>query len=286
MITVQAIYTAPVKSLALQTPASVFVGPRGIADDRRFYLVDEVGKLLTQRELGKLVQIGAEYTAEPEWLRLNFPDGNTQQGPVILGRGIGTKIWGRPVRGHVVEGDWQRALSEFCGQPVHLIAADSAGQAFDEFPVSVVSQASLERLNRERLNQERLNQEQLNHDRLSQQEPSRQTSGPVSFEGTRFRPNFLLDGCNPHQEDEWLGGLIQIGSELQLQPIMPDPRCAIVTQDPQTGERDADTLRLIMNYRPSPRNAYFGIYAIVARPGPVSVGDEVQVIKTTDSNPR
>ena len=271
MITVQAIYTAPVKSLALQTPASVFVGPRGIADDRRFYLVDEVGKLLTQRELGKLVQIGAEYTAGPEWLRLNFPDGNTQQGPVVLGRGIGTQIWGRRVRGHVVEGDWQRALSEFCGQPVHLIAADSAGQAFDEFPVSVISQASLERLNQERLNHERL---------------SRQTSGPVSFEGTRFRPNFLLDGCNPHQEDEWLSGLIQIGSELQLQPVMPDPRCAIVTQDPHTGERDADTLRLIMNYRPSPRNAYFGIYAIVARPGPVSVGDEVQVIKTTDSNPR
>ena len=185
------------------------------------------------------------------------------------------------MRGHVVEGDWHQALSEFCGQAVHLIAADSAGQAFDEFPVSVVSQASLERLNQERLNQEQLNQEQP-----SRQEPSPQTSGPVSFEGTRFRPNFLLDGCNPHQEDEWLGSLIQIGSELQLQPIMPDPRCAIVTQDPHTGERDADTLRLIMNYRPSPRNAYFGIYAIVARPGPVSVGDEVQVIETTDSNPR
>ena len=162
MITVQAIYTSPVKSLALQTPARVYVGHHGIAGDRRFYLVDEVGKLLTQRELRKLVQIGAEYTEDPEWLRLDFPDGNNLQGPVILGRGIGTKIWGRRVSGHVVEGDWHRALSEFCGQPVHLIASDSAGQAFDEFPVSVVSQASLERLNQERLNQERLSQESLN----------------------------------------------------------------------------------------------------------------------------
>ncbi len=67
---------------------------------------------------------------------------------------------------------------------------------------------------------------------------------------------------------------------------MPDPRCSIVTQDPHTGERDADTLRLIMNYRPSARNAYFGIYAIIARPGTVSVGDEVQVLEIAGSNPR
>ena len=275
MITVQAIYTSPVKSLALQTPARVYVGHHGIAGDRRFYLVDEVGKLLTQRELGKLVQIGAEYAEDPEWLRLDFPDGNNLRGPVILGRGTGTKIWGRRVSGHVVEGDWHRALSEFCGQPVHLIASDSAGQAFDEFPLSVVSQASLERLNQERLNEERLNQEKL----------SRGASGPVNFEGTRFRPNFLLDGCLPHQEDEWLGGVVQIGSQLRLQPTMPDPRCAIVTQDPLAGQRNADTLRLIMNYRPSPRNAYFGIYAIVASPGAVSVGDQVQVIEIAASNP-
>ncbi len=270
MITVQAIYTAPVKSLALQQPASVYVGPRGISGDRRFYLVDGDGKLLTQRESGKLVQIEAEYLEEPESLKLNFPDGTTLQSPVILGRGIGTQIWGRRVRGQVVEGDWHEALSRFCGQPVHLIASDSPGQAFDEFPVSVVSQASLERLNQERLSRER---------------PTEAAAGPVAFEGTRFRPNFLLAGCRPHQEDEWLSGLIQVGSQLQLQPIMPDPRCAIVTQNPQTGERDADTLRLIMNYRPSPRNAYFGVYAIVARPGAVSVGDEVQVIRTAATNP-
>ncbi len=121
---------------------------------------------------------------------------------------------------------------------------------------------------------------------MNQEKLSRGASGPVNFEGTRFRPNFLLDGCLPHQEDEWLGGVVQIGSQLQLQPIMPDPRCAIVTQDPLTGKRNADTLRLIMNYRPSPRNAYFGIYAIVASPGAVSVGDQVQVIEIADSNPR
>jgi uncharacterized protein YcbX len=57
--------------------------------------------------------------------------------------------------------------------------------------------------------------------------------------------------------------------------LAPDPRCAITTHTPATGERDADTLRLILSYRPSPRSAYFGVYGIVERPGVVSVGNVV-----------
>lgn len=267
MITVKAIYTAPVKSLALQQPEKVHVGFRGIAEDRRFYLVNNQGKLLTQRELGKLVQVKADYlvepdSPEPETLRLVFPDGCVCQGPVIQGRGIGTMIWGRRVKGHLMEGGWNQALSQFCGEPVQMVASDGEGQAFDEFPVSILSEASLKRLTEEAAGQATL--------------PG---AFQGSFKGTRFRPNFLLEGCQPHEEDSWLSGVIQVGPELRLQPIMPDPRCSIITQDPATGERDVDTLRLIMGYRPSPRNAYFGVYAIVENPGMVSVGDEVKVIR-------
>jgi len=111
------------------------------------------------------------------------------------------------------------------------------------------------------------------------EEAAGQTAFEVNFTGARFRPNFLLEGCQPHEEDSWLSGVIQLGNELRLQPIMPDPRCSIVSQNPATGERDVDTLRLIMGYRPSPRNAYFGVYAIVENPGTVSVGDEVKLLR-------
>ena len=50
MRTVAAIYIAPVKSLALLQSASVEVGYSGIADDRRFHLIDGGGRLLTQRQ--------------------------------------------------------------------------------------------------------------------------------------------------------------------------------------------------------------------------------------------
>jgi uncharacterized protein YcbX len=59
---------------------------------------------------------------------------------------------------------------------------------------------------------------------------------------------------------------------------MQDPRCAQTTINPQTGQRDVDTLRAISSYRPSPdRRIYFGVYATVEQPGMVKVGDRVEV---------
>lgn len=252
MITVKAIYTAPVKSLDLQSPESVIVGPRGISGDRHFYLVDERGRLLTQRELGKLVQVQARYDSDEDQLNLKFPDGNVVEGAVGLGRAIGTRVWGRRVRAHTLEGGWNEALSEFCGQPVFMVIPDAPGQAFDEFPISLVSQASVDYLGQ-----------------LSESD--------TLLDCRRFRPNFLLEGCSPHQEDSWLGGIIQMGEEARIQLVGPNPRCSIVTQSPDTGDPDVDTLSLIKGYRSDSPGAYFGVYGIVERPGTVSVGDVVTV---------
>src|SRR5918996_1099778 len=112
MITVKAIYTAPVKSLGLQSPDTVRLDSRGIVGDRRFYLINQQGRLLTQREMGKLVQVQARYDMDPERLKLVFPDGGVVDGELKLGRAIGTVVWGRRVRGHILDGDWNEALSQ------------------------------------------------------------------------------------------------------------------------------------------------------------------------------
>ena len=56
-------------------------------------------------------------------------------------------------------------------------------------------------------------------------------------------------------------------------------RCAVTTQNPETGSPDLDTLKALARYRgdvvttePLP----FGIYASVAQPGRVRVGDPVE----------
>lgn len=250
MITVEAIHVAPVKSLGLVKPHSVHVGPAGIVEDRRFYLIDDRGVLLTQRQAGALVQVRAEYQLDSGDLRLSFPDGAAIEGPVETGEPVVTQIWGRRVTGHQAKGNWNKMLSEFCGQPVTLVQSLQPGECFDEFPISILSSASVEML-------------------------GQRPEVGVALDPRRFRPNFLLAGCQAHQEDSWLGRLVGIGGEVVLRVVAPDPRCAVTTLDPDTGTPDFDTPSAIRKYRPNPGAAYFGVYAVVEQPGRVSVGDGV-----------
>ena len=254
MPSVAAIFTAPVKSLSLEQPASVTVGYSGIVEDRRFHLIDSEGRLLTQRQQGRLVLIKAQYSAESEILSLRFPDGNSVDGPTELGGAVTTVMWGRQVAGREVAGPWGEALSGFCGSPVRLVKTENPGESYDEYPVSLLSQASVDFMG-----------EQV-------------TSGR-KFEGRRFRPNFLIDGCSPHEEDLWLGGIVQVGNDLRIRLVAPDPRCAITTLDPDSGERDFDVPRLLLSYRPSARAPYFGVYGAVETTGTVSVGDPVELVQ-------
>ena len=264
MISVENIYISPVKSLGLLEPDAVSVGTSGIIEDRRLYLIDKNGAVITQRQVGSLVKVQAHYDAKSEELSLRFPPVSVEDsdqtggddaqaaltGVIRLGEPVVSVMWGRQVPGRLVEGDWSPALSEFCGQLVRLVQSDMPGQCYDEYPVSLVSQASLDFL-------------------------GKQCGDYHTFEGKRFRPNFLLGGCEPHQEDDWIGEVIRLGPDLVIQVIARDPRCDITTRNPETGDRDIATLRLILSYRPNARAPCFGVYGVVVRPGAVSVGDQV-----------
>ena len=247
---ITAIHATPVKSLGLTTLDSAQISHRGIAGDRRFLLMDSEGRVVTQRQLGKLTQVSAEYSAEADDLRMTFPDGSVVGGQPQPGRETATVLWGRVVSGVEIEGGWSEALSDFCGVELTLMKSRNPGESFDEYPVSLISEATIEYL-------------------------SGLTRGEKEFEAERFRPTLLIGECEAHEEDSWLGKGLLIGERLRLRLISRDPRCAITTLDPKTGERDFDTLRLILSYRPSRRAAYLGVYGIVEATGGVSVGDEI-----------
>jgi len=88
---------------------------------------------------------------------------------------------------------------------------------------------------------------------------------------------------------DFVAKMVDRGIEvLELQDLLadvvtkPDARCAITTQDPDTGERDLDTLRTILRYRGfragDPEHKLdFGVLGEVAVPGRIAVGDEVTV---------
>lgn len=251
---IESIRYSPVKSLALRSAESVFITSRGIESDRRFMLLDESGRVVTQRRIGALARVSADYAPETDALTMTFPNGETVGGQANLGDETATVLWGRVTRGRAVIGDWSDAISDFCGEKLTLMKSDAPGACFDEYPVSLISRATIDHL-------------------------SGMTGGAKTFEAARFRPTLLIADCAPHEEDSWLGKGLLIGERLRLRPISRDPRCAITTLNPKTGERDFDTLRLILTCRPNPRAAYLGVYAIVELPGTVNAGDSVSVTR-------
>ncbi len=250
MIRVQNIYYSPVKSLRLVPLDRAFLDKPGIAGDRAFFIIDAEGAPFTQRVFGPMVQIQTFYEADSGRLELSFPDGSTIAGVPEVGDSIEASFFGvRDVGGRVVESEWNEALSTFAGQELRLVKADAAGTSFDAFPISMCSLASLEAL--------------------------AQAAETDSVDGRRFRQSIYIEGASAHEEDTWLDHDVRIGAAL-LRVRMRDPRCAVTTLDPDTGQHDMDTLKVIPSYRTDqPKQVNFGVYCTVTEPGEVAIGDEV-----------
>ena len=257
MPSVARISISPVKGLALFDIDAVELERTGAAANRRFHIVDDDGRRYNQLRNGALVQIRQEYDSER--LTLRFPDGTSAEGVIALCAELTTDFYGRPVDGQFVDGPCSDALSQWAGRPLRLVQS-APGAAVDRGRghVSIVSRASLEELGR-----------QGGQD------------GPV--DGRRFRMLFEVDGCEPHEEDTWAKRHVRIGEALvHLRGDVG--RCAITTQNPDTGVPDFDTLRTLKAYRPETANEKgkkhlpFGVYGEVIEPGNVAVGDPVEVV--------
>jgi hypothetical protein len=246
---------APVRSLQLEHPESLDLTAHGVAEDRRFYLVDMAGHLVDRVVVGALVQVAAHTDPEATRLRLAFPDGTVLDGPVELGEAIKTHIYGRTTRGHVVVGPWARAMTPYAGRAVRVVRCDNpAGTRLGTTnSVSLVGNGSLRRLAKE--------------------------LGVPAVDSRRFRMLIDLDGTDEHEEDAWIGGEIEVGTA-RLRITGPDARCVITTQDPDSGHRDHDTLRALRGYRGfrAGKKLDFGVLGEVVAPGRVSLGDAVRVI--------
>src|ERR1700710_3051581 len=120
--------TTPLKGTALHSPGAVTLTDNGVADNRRFHLIDARGRLFNGKQHGPLVRLTAEFDASGGHLTIRFPDRAPVTGSATeLGDAVTTDFYGRGVAGHVVEGAWSAALSDQIGRPVRLVAVDRPG---------------------------------------------------------------------------------------------------------------------------------------------------------------
>jgi uncharacterized protein YcbX len=248
---------APVKSLGLVHPDEIELEEHGVRGNRRFWLLDEDGRLFNGKRNGPMVRVRPEWDEETRRLALTFPDGERFEGTVELGDRVDAYMYKHPHPSRRVLGPWEDALSDFVGQRLTLLWAEqhAVDRGYRGGTISLVSRASLARLGEE-------------------------AGATEPVDGRRFRMLFEIDGVTAHEEDEWLGTQVRVGSATIL--LNGDVgRCVVTSHDPERGVTDLDTLGVLAGYRREGRNEPLplGVYGAVAVPGRVRVGDAVQPLQ-------
>ena len=235
----------PVKSLRLHHPESIELRVDGAVEDRRFLLVDAEGRLYNGKRDTTLVRCSASWDADTRVLGIALPGGESIVAEVARTAPALVEVYGRTLHGHAVGGPWADALSDLVGRSLTLVEREDGGWATDSRPATLVSRGSL---------------------------------GLIDGDGRRFRMLVELDGLEPLEEEQWGNRRLRAG-EVVLLVGEPTPRCAVPSASPDTGVRDRDVLRELLDVRgPVHGQSCLGVYAEVLEPGVVRVGDPVELV--------
>lgn len=261
---VHSLYIYPVKSLAGIQVTAFETDDFGPKADRRWMIVDEERRFVTQRALPELARVATSLVEGS--VSIAIPG----EGDFVLqatDQELRVQVWRDWVKARVSASDASEALSRFCGKTLRFVYMPDAsfrrvdagrvseyrrvGFA-DGFPFLITSLASLHELN------ERL-------------------EAPVDMR--RFRPNIVIEGAAPWQEDHWRQ--LKLGQH-NFDIVKPSSRCVLTTVHPDTGVKDPglQPLRTLATYRRFPEGVIFGQNAIHESCGIVQVGDSVTVIES------
>jgi MOSC domain-containing protein len=250
----------PIKSARGIALAESEVDGFGLRYDRRWMVVDDSGQFLSQRSHSRLALVVPSIAGDE--LRVDAPGMPTLEIPLHPSPTVATTV---AVWDDVCPATWVGEpaacwFSEFLGSACSLVhmpddvvrpadskfAPQEAKVSFaDGFPFLLISEESLADLNR----------------RLAEPLPM-----------NRFRPNLVVAGGGPYEEDRWV--CIEIGG-IRLRVVKPCGRCVVTTTDQTTGERGKEPLRTLATYRKRDGEVMFGQNVVHEGGGRLRVGDPV-----------
>ena len=257
------LYRYPVKSLRGESLQALDVDARGPRHDRHWMLVTPEGRFLTQRELPRMALVKPKIV--DDGLLLHAPGMFDLEVAAESDEELQVQVWRDTCAARVMSPAADQWLSDFLGvsarlvylppesmrevDPAYAQPGDQTGFS-DGFPFLLISQASLDDLNR----------------RMG-----------LNLPMERFRPNLVVSGCEPYAEDDWKR--IRIG-DLSFRVVKPCSRCVIPTVNPETGEREGnEPLKTLMSYRKEGNKVYFGQNLIHDGPGKLQTGMPVEVLE-------
>jgi uncharacterized protein YcbX len=98
----------------------------------------------------------------------------------------------------------------------------------------------------------------------------------VAVDKRRFRANVYLDLASSEgfAEDEFVGRSIRIGPKVVISILERDPRCMMITLDPDTGEKEPALLKKVAQAH----GGMAGVYGAVLVEGTLRIGDAVELL--------
>jgi uncharacterized protein YcbX len=267
-LTLTGLFLYPVKSLGGYAVPEAEITARGLRHDRRWLIVDERNRFMTQRQYAEmaLLTVAPAYNGflishrqRPDLLPLFIPFEASPD------RTLFVTVWDDILwawRGAVEADEW---LSKALGRPCRLVymsdmvrrdvepELNPEGQLVsfaDGYPFLLTGEAALADLNA----------------RLTQTVPM-----------NRFRPNLVFGGGAAYEDDAW--EQFQIG-EVPFRAVRGCGRCVLTTIDQQTATKSpaAEPLRTLATYRKAESSTLFGQNVTGPGHGHLRVGDAVMVI--------
>jgi uncharacterized protein YcbX len=267
-ITLTGLFIYPVKSLGGISMPAAELTPQGLRHDRRWLIVDEGNRFLTQREHAEMALLAVEpahngfllrHRQRPDLLPLYIPFEATPDKTLFV------TIWDDMVfawRGAPEADEW---LSDALGRTCKLVymsdmvrrdvepdkpelnPAGTLVSFADGYPYLLASEESLAKLN----------------DQLTE---------PVPM--NRFRPNLVVRGAAADAEMQWAG--FQIAGNA-FRSVRGCGRCVVTTIDQETAQKNLSTepLRTLATYRKQGNKIMFGQNVTGPASGQLRVGDAV-----------
>lgn len=259
----------PVKSVGGISLSTAWVEKQGLMFDRRFMLALADGSMVTARKYPQMVKIKSTLTADGlifsaqgqqgkqsrSALQIRYSEFKMQEAPA--------QVWDDKFTAYTTTDEADDWFSEIMGQRVELLftgqQSNRVREKFghnvsfaDGYPLLIISQASLDELNRR---------------------------SPERHSMDQFRTNLVVAGTEPFGEDGWKR--IRIG-EVEFEALKPCERCIMTTVDVEKGEYrpTKEPLRTLSQFRANERGGvFFGQNLVARNEGMIQVGDKVEVLE-------
>ncbi|EGQ8924250.1 MOSC domain-containing protein [Vibrio parahaemolyticus] len=253
----------PVKSVGGVSLSSAWVEKQGLSFDRRFMIAKADGSMITARKYLQMVTVKSALLADGvvfsslgmEPLKIRYQDFKMQETPAT--------VWKDTFTAYTTTDDADDWFSQVLGQRVELLFSgeqsnrvrEKLGQNVsfaDGYPVLVISQASLEELNKRSSEQHSMDQ---------------------------FRTNLVVSDTKPFEEDSWKR--IRIG-EVEFESLKPCERCILTTINTQRGtfRESKEPLKTLQQFRANERGGvFFGQNLVASNEGIIRQGDKVEVLE-------